>query len=135
MSAFLSKLQMENATDMDDGLWVLTAPLFYQSDVAKQTFIVPRGFKTDLASVPRLPVVFLLAGATSNEAAALHDFLYSTHPVTRSVADAVLKEASAVTGVPVWRRWLMYIGVRIGGASHWDPVAPIEPPEQSLGGA
>jgi len=25
----------------------------------------------------------------------------------------VLREASAVTGVPAWRRWLMWVGVRI----------------------
>jgi hypothetical protein len=33
----------------------------------------------------------------------------------------VLREASAVTGVPAWRRWLMWAGVRLGGGSHWDP--------------
>lgn len=112
---------MENATGQDDGLWRLVEPLVYQSDVAGQTFEVPAGFETDLASVPRLPVVYLLAGGTSNEAAVVHDFLYTVHPVSRAVADAVLREASAVTGVPAWRRWLMFWGVRLGGASHWDP--------------
>ncbi|AOY93871.1 hypothetical protein BKK79_20115 [Cupriavidus sp. USMAA2-4] len=111
---------MENATGQDDGLWRLVEPLVYQSDVAGQTFEVPPGFGTDLASVPRLPVVYLLAGGTSNEAAVVHDFLYTKHPVPRAVADAVLREASAVTGVPAWRRWLMFWGVRFGGVSHWD---------------
>ncbi len=121
MSQFLTKLVMENATGQDDGLWRLVEPLVYQSDVAGQTFVVPAGFETDLASVPRLPVVYLLAGGTSNEAAVVHDFLYTVHLVSRAVADAVLREASAVTGVPAWRRWLMFWGVRLGGASHWDP--------------
>ncbi|AOZ01304.1 hypothetical protein BKK81_12110 [Cupriavidus sp. USMAHM13] len=110
---------MENATGQDDGLWRLVEPLVYQSDVAGRTFEVPPGFETDLASVPRLPVVYLLAGGTSNEAAVVHDFLYTKHPVRRAVADAVLREASAVTGVPAWRRWLMYWGVRLGGGPHW----------------
>lgn len=121
MSQFLTRLVMENATGQDDGLWRLVEPLVYQSDMAGQTFVVPAGFETDLASVPRLPVVYLLAGGTSNEAAVVHDFLYTVHLVSRAVADAVLREASAVTGVPAWRRWLMFWGVRLGGASHWDP--------------
>ncbi|CAG4905923.1 DUF1353 domain-containing protein [Paraburkholderia saeva] len=121
MSAFLTRLAMENATGLDDGRWVLTAPLIYQSDVAGTTFTVPVGFETDLASVPRIPLAYWLAGGTSNEASVVHDFLYTTRPVARVLADAVLKEASAVTGVPAWRRWLMWIGVRIGGGSHWRP--------------
>ncbi|RFP19202.1 DUF1353 domain-containing protein [Duganella sp. BJB475] len=122
MSQFLTKLQLEVADNTDDGKWVLTAALIYQSDVAKRTFVVPKGFQTDLASVPRLPVIFLLTGDTSNQAAAVHDYLYSSHEVSREMADAVLREASEVTGVPAWRRWLMWAGVRAGGALHWEPA-------------
>jgi hypothetical protein len=112
---------LELADDQDDGKWILTAPLSYQSDVARCTITVPAGFQTDLASVPRLPLVFLLAGDCAREAAVVHDFLYGTHLVDRATADAVLREASALTGVPAWRRWLMWAGVRIGGGSHWGP--------------
>lgn len=122
MSAFLNRLCIEVADNQDDGQWVLTRALLYTSDVAGRTFIVPRGFRTDLASVPRWPLIYWLCGATSDEAACIHDFLYSTHEVSRATADAVLREASAVTGVPAWRRWLMYWGVRIWGGSHWDPA-------------
>jgi hypothetical protein len=71
--------------------------------------------------------VFLLAGDCAREAAVVHDYLYSTHQVDRATADAVLREASAVTGVPWWRRQLMWAGVRMGGASHWDPQPEQEP--------
>jgi hypothetical protein len=30
-----------------------------------------------------------------------------------------LREASAVTQVPAWRRWIMWAGVRVFGGSHW----------------
>lgn len=119
MSKFLTDLQIENASGLDDGKWRLTAPLIYQSDVADTVFIVPQGFVTDLASVPRVPIAYMLTGGTSNEASVVHDFLYSTHEVLRAIADAVLKEASAVTGVPGWRRWIMWAAVRCFGGSHW----------------
>jgi len=121
MSAFLSELQVENATPRDDGTWRLTAPLVYQSDVAGQTFTVPPGFVTNFASVPRLIVAYALFGNTSNEAATVHDFLYSKPAkVPRDVADAVFKEASAVTGVAAWRRFCMWAGVRLFGGSHYN---------------
>lgn len=122
MSGFLSKCVLECADNQDDGRWIVAAPIVYQSDVAACIFIIPAGFQTDLASVPRLPIVFTLCGATSNEAACLHDWLYSAQPVDRAKADAVLREASECTGVPGWRRNLMYWGVRLFGWSHWAPA-------------
>lgn len=122
MSAFVppyDALDLRTVDNTDDGRWILCGPLVYQSDVAGQTFTVPAGFHTDLASVPRLPLVFLLTGDSARKASVVHDYLYTTHPVTRDVADAVLKEASLLTGVPKWRAWLMWAGVRLGGASHW----------------
>jgi hypothetical protein len=128
MSGFLNRVDLEAATDQDDGKWILVKPLIYQSDVAKQTFVVPAGFQTDLASVPRLPVIYLLTGDTSSAAAVVHDWLYTSHQVPRAMADAVLREASQVTGVPGWRRWLMWAGVRLGGASHYGTTAPAAVP-------
>lgn len=121
MSAFLTSLEVENATGQDDGKWRLTAPLVYQSDVAGMTFTVPAGFVSDYASVPRAPLVYWLCGDTSTMASVVHDAIYTYHWVDRATADKVLREASAVTGVAAWRRTLMYWGVRLGGASHWNP--------------
>lgn len=129
MSGFQSKLQVELVDPDMSGVWRLLAPLVYQSDAAGQTFTVPAGFETDFASVPRIPLIYELTGNTSQEAATLHDWLYTTGTVSRSMADAVLKEASIATNVPRWRAWLMWAGVRIGGASHYiDPLNnPREP--------
>lgn len=119
MSGFLTKLRLEAASNEDDGKWVVMQDLIYQSDVAGQTFTVPAGFQTDLASVPRLPIVYWLTGDTSSAAATVHDYLYSTRVVSRKMADLVLKEASQATGVPGWRRWIMWAGVRLGGGAHY----------------
>lgn len=119
MSEFLSDLDAKLIKD-EPATWKLDSPLIYQSDVAGMTFTVPAGFVTDLASTPRIPFVYEIGGGIANKASVIHDFAYSTHPVPRNVADAVLREASAVTGVAKWRRWAMWAGVRLGGASHWQ---------------
>ncbi|GJH22435.1 DUF1353 domain-containing protein [Caballeronia novacaledonica] len=123
MSAFLTSLEVElisDATNSGRGTWRLTAPLIYRSDVADQTFVVPAGFETDFASVPRVALAFMLCGDTAHAASAVHDWIYTFHPVTRDVADAVLREAAIVSGVPAWRAALLWAGVRVGGGgSHW----------------
>lgn len=122
MSKFVTKLEVELLDDTSNegrGTWRLTAPLIYQSDLCHGPFYVPAGFCTDFASVPRLPVAFLLTADSCHAASALHDWLYSTHPVPRATADALLKEASLTSGVPSWRCWSMYLGVRVFGAKHW----------------
>lgn len=102
------------------GLWELTAPLAYTSVLTGKTYVVPVGFQTDFASVPRVPIAFLLCGDSASPAAALHDWLYATHEEPdRAVADALLREAALACGVPAWRSWLLHAGVRLGGASHW----------------
>lgn len=119
MSRFLNLPVLRLASNEDDGKWVLVEALYYQSDIAKRTILVPPGFQTDLASVPRLPFVYWLTGSTSTAAAVVHDWLYSSREVPRKMADEILREASEATGVPAWRRWLMWAGVRIGGGAHY----------------
>lgn len=123
MGKFLSKLDVEQVTDVGEsgrGRWELMNPLYYLAD-SGTTYTVPAGFVTDFASVPRVPIAFWLMGDRANEAATLHDYLYSKpHPVPdRKTADLLLKEASLSQGCPSWVAWALYLGVRIGGASHW----------------
>lgn len=123
MSKFLSELEVElvsDSTNSGRGTWRLLAPLVYQSDIEATTFTVPAGFCTDFCSVPRSPVAFLLVADSAHEASALHDWLYTPpHPLSREMADALLQEAALASGVPAWRAWLLWAGVRMGGASHW----------------
>ena len=93
---------------------MLLVPLIYESDLIGLVE-VPAGFSTDFASVPRLPVAYMLTGDTAHEAAVVHDFLYSTKRVSRSKADAVFLEAMETLGMSWWRRRLMWLGVRVGG--------------------
>jgi hypothetical protein len=68
-------------------------------------------------------------------AAALHDWLYATGQLPRAAADAAFRQALLACGVARWRSWLMWAGVRLGGARRYrprevepDPPLP-QPPE------
>lgn len=115
---FLTALVLRDDMERDE-IYTVVEPFIYDSDVLHARITVPVGFETDLASVPRLPVVYLLTGATGNEAAVIHDYLYTMQPCTRAQADEVFYEALLAAGAPRWRAWLMWAGVRAGGASHW----------------
>lgn len=119
MSKFLSRLYLVDADDMDTGKWFLFAPLVYESKVAGRVITVPAGFPTDLASTPRIPLIYEACGNIAVRAAVVHDYLYTSGRESRAVADAVLREAAAITGVSWWRRWAMWAGVRVGGSSHY----------------
>lgn len=107
--------------------WRLLRDLRYDSALARARLVVPAGFVTDFASVPRAPLAFLLAGDTAHAAAVVHDYLYQARPLRgglpgagRELADAVFLEAMRATGIPAWRRHLMYLAVRAAGAGAWD---------------
>lgn len=105
---------------LPDGRWVLRQALVYWSARAGK-IVVPAGFRTDFASVPRLPLVYLLAGDTAHAAAVVHDWLYQEQFLSRRLADAVLYEASgcSVPAEPRWRRWIIWSGVRAFGWVAW----------------
>lgn len=126
MSRFLTPLDLRDNEGQTDARWIVLAPLVYESDVAKRTITVPAGFPTDLASVPRLPIIYSLFGNKARRASVVHDYLYTSGRASREIADAVFREASEATGIPAWCRWVMWAGVRIGGASRYSN-APTEP--------
>lgn len=122
MARFLSELVTKRAPGSDDRKAILAQPFVFESDKAG-VITVPAGFVTDYASVPRLPLAYLLFGGVADEAAVIHDFLYSTGAVSRKVADAVFLEAMQACNVKGWRRWPMWLGVRIFGGSHYTTAA------------
>ena len=108
---------------MDEGRgdWMLLSPLTYDSNVGV-SYTAPKGFVTDFASVPRIPIVFDILGDRANESSAMHDYFYSkecVYDLTRDQADHLLKEMIESQGISHWIAWCYFIGVRMGGASHW----------------
>lgn len=91
--------------------WKLSKPLVYHSCDLGATIVVPEGFVTDFASVPRLPLAYLLTGDTVHAPAVVHDYLIAFGRVDRPMADTIFFEAMEDDGVPMWRRYAMYWAV------------------------
>ncbi len=117
MAEFITAL---NTKCIDDDKWELITPLIYNSDVLNKQVVVPKGFTCDFASVPRVPLAYLLAGGTAVKAAVIHDWLYWSNGCTRKEADETFYEAMKATGIPAWRRHIMYWAVRVGAGAVWE---------------
>lgn len=105
--------------------WIVTKPFTYPS--GEYTVVVPFGFRTDFASIPRVLWNILPPTGTYGKAAVLHDFMYQTGkwmidgvPCTRSSADSVLRAGMDDCGVGGLTRWMIYTGVRVGGWVRWN---------------
>ena len=120
MSKFLTILNIRLKSNRDS-VWVLNAPLVYDSDLIGHVE-VPKGFNTDLASVPRVPIIFSLWGGRAHYEGVLHDALFRSDfmpGITFGTANKVFLEAMQVRGKPWWIRWPMYWGVCIGSMACW----------------
>jgi hypothetical protein len=60
-----------------------------------------------------------MMGNRAQRAATLHDYLYTQHLVSRRRADAIFEAAMIPLGISWWKRKLMWLGVRLFGASHY----------------
>jgi hypothetical protein len=114
------------------GRWVTLAPITYCG--ATETFLVPPGFTTDLASVPRAFTVFVPRYGTYTRAAVLHDLLcvQAHHGLfRRRDADGIFRRVLREEGVHPVLRWTMWAAVRAGGrmsgadARQWAAVSAI----------
>jgi len=107
------------------GEWVVFQPLIYEGSLGQLT--VPRGFITDLASIPKFMRGLLDVNDSHRRAAVLHDFLYCAQHLTRKQADDLLLEAMEAIGVQAWKRNAMYAAVRVGGWAYWNKRANERP--------
>ena len=116
MAEFLTELDISLRGDSDK-VYVLKSPLIYESDILDR-IVVPPGFQSDFASVPRVPIAYMLFGDRAHREAVLHDYMYriDSQPVaTYSQANCVFLEAMKVRGKNLFVRHSMYLGVVLGG--------------------
>lgn len=113
----------------ESGEWTLLEDLVYRG--VRDTFLIPKGFKTDFASIPRIFQSLIPKNGRHDGAAIVHDFLYSVQPrvhkpgtqtrerISRRDADRIFLRIMRELGTNIVRRNLMYAAVRIGGWVPW----------------
>lgn len=115
---FVTKLKV---TDHLPNEWRLLASLiYYTSDKYCHAIAVPKGFITDLASIPAALRMIFNPNGESRKAAVLHDWLYCSRIYPRMEADAIFREALLVCGVSAPVAWAMWAGVRAGGWLYYN---------------
>ena len=91
-----------------------------------QRIEVPLRFQTDLASVPRVPIVFMAWGDRAHREAVLHDYVYRYDSVPilfRPEGDELFKEAMISRDQPWYIYHPMYAGVRAGGMCSYHKLS------------
>lgn len=118
MSSFTTPLRFEMVSGR---LFELTEPFEYHVGEfpSEQVITVPKGFVTDLASVPRAFWPVFPPHGEYAKAAVVHDYLYRFPSTSREFADSVFDEAMGVLGVASWKRWLITTAVRLFGGRYF----------------
>jgi hypothetical protein len=147
MSGFITRLRLDY---IDGHVWEVVEPFEYclgEPD-GPERVIVPSGFLTDFASIPRPLWGWLPPTGKYGKAAVIHDALYQNRTVwcratpvslgivmayggtigyvaqsrfvERGEADAILNEGMKVLKVSRFVRWIVYSGVRVGGHWAWE---------------
>ncbi|MGV6475017.1 DUF1353 domain-containing protein [Azotobacter vinelandii] len=117
---FLSELVLSHVPGGDT--WKVSQPLQYR-DRLRRLLVVPVGYRTDLASVPRLAWRIVPRDhGQARRPAVVHDYLYThqTHRFSKAEADRIFYEALREEGMSDLLAWLMYAAVRIGGRGNWS---------------
>jgi hypothetical protein len=111
-------------------MWQLVEPLIYDSH-ENGRIVVPKGFLTDLASIPPIFTPALPINDLHRPAAVVHDMLYTDCAINgieiaRKVADGILYEAMEDVKETEWKARVIYAGVRVGGWLFWGKHHPLK---------
>lgn len=107
----------------DNRTWIVVRALEYRIGDTDDKIVVPAGFVTDLASVPRAfwgPPLFLTPAGQYSRAAIIHDYLYWSQKCTRDQADRLLVIAMKESQVSHFDEVTIYEGVHVGGEDAWN---------------
>jgi hypothetical protein len=95
--------------------WVLS------TDTAIEGVVIPAGFLTDLASVPRWATPLIDRTAWPWVAAGIvHDFRYVAHETDRAAADAEMSDIARQLGASRRAAFAAWVAVRLFGRRAWQ---------------
>ena len=127
MSSFTSPL--DTRRDGKDVI-LLRELIYYVQEEGGPAIRVPMGFRSDGASIP-IPFRMLVGHpfGASLKAAVVHDWIFRAEagraqleaagPKNRRAAARIMRQAMTVDNVHLVRRWLIWLGLRVGDWLAW----------------
>ncbi len=100
-------------------LFSTTQPYTWRIGSTLLKIIIPEGFVTDYASIPRNLQGFLRSQDRYSRAALIHDYLYWSQLCSREQSDNLFLIAMIESGVPWVQRKPIYEAVRRAGGTAW----------------
>lgn len=118
MSKFTTPCKVEV---VGKNLFRLIEPLEYHVGCypSEEIIIVPVGFLTDFASVPRVFWPIISPIDKHANAAVIHDFMYQTNYAKKARCEEIFREAMQVLEVPNWKEFCIYWSVYAFGWKAW----------------
>jgi hypothetical protein len=113
-----------------DPMYILAEPILWKPSVDTReplpTVEVPKGFVTDLASIPRVFWSLLRPDGEYAYPAIIHDYLYWTQVTTREDADLIFRLAMKDFKIDTVTALTIYKAVRVGGGPSWQADADLK---------
>ena len=81
-------------------------------DYTWENITVPKGFVTDLDSVPRIPFIYALAKGRARVSAIIHDYLCVYSNLPQADVDKIFLKAMKAEGLGKFYRSLIFTAVR-----------------------
>lgn len=118
MAKFIGTYQIE---EVDSRLFKTLQDLTYIANNG-EIILVPAGFITDGASIPKIFWSIIGSPFTGKykKPALIHDYLYAIHLTSRKRVDSIFIEGMKYLGVSRIKRVLMWFAVKVGGAFVWQ---------------
>ena len=112
-----------------DPVYILVVPVGWRSsspEVRLPSVAVPRGFVTDLKSLPKAFWSLVPPDGAYAYAAVIHDYLYWTQSTDRETADKILRECLLELGLVKSTVALIYHSTRSFGQALWSANAELK---------
>jgi hypothetical protein len=106
-------------TFADGEHFMLIRPLVVWFGEGADSLVVPAGFVSDLASIPRVAQSLIPKLGPYNRAAIVHDYLYWTQCCSRREADVIFLKMMKDLGVSFFTRKALFFSVANFGRGAW----------------
>lgn len=115
------RYEVLDETSRGRNLVKLLRPFVYRlkTEGFRITALVPKGFVSDLTSIPWFLWPFFPPDGPYQKAAVIHDYLYK-QGIPRWICDAVFRHVMEAISTSVITRCILFYGVRVGGWCSWN---------------